>query len=671
MTTLWREESWSKGILLGLRPDPNSGYRATVWFEYTRYLFNEIREGSLIAVRNFSDRRRNPDGSPAEDRNASYEEYSILQIDQVHPWHYAIQGGGEQGYPGFTVAAAESARTDWTDMDVENRDDVSRIKCEAIPLRLAFRIEQGSGELPEARYDRSMPMPGFEVRLLSPSMMQAVLNRGIDEDQTFELGRHIVQYDVPIKVQRGELARLHFGVFGYTGAGKSNLVSSLVDNLLASGRQPHSQGQRAFKAVLIDLMDEYTGLLIDHLVRHHYSQLVICGRRALPEPVLQACIAAAQGSENAEQQAREAATDWSERLILPSELKPLSEQYLESLSRLILDGKIVFYEPRQLQGLDFDLDTQDLQRIGAQAYGSDRSERDQRVESLVNDIIPLIESAKNAEGIERDGSLGNITERLEQELEEVTTQQARRIIEQFIERVRGQMQTRGTLPSEITISPWQTARLLNYQPNPNRPGTAYLPSLTVITGENEDTIANFVRMFIENCFEHRRRDSILYPTISFIFDEADVFISQTRGQTPTGANLVEHATMLARRGRKFGLGIGIATQRVRFLDTSIMAQPHTYFISKLPQKSDRDKIAEAFAISDETLEQTFGFTVGQWLVTSHDATGLKGVPFPVQLPNANDRVREWLESGEVNRIPRPQRRSGQSRTPEPQQVSLF
>ena len=351
----WREEGWSRGILLGINPDPNSGYRAIIWFEYTRYLFNEIREGSLVAVRNFNDRRRKFDGSPAEDRNASYEEYSILQIDQVHPWHYAIQGGGEQGYPGFTVAAAESARSDWTDMDSENRDDVSRIKCEAIPLRLAFRIQTESTQLPKAFFDRSMPMPGFEARLLSASMTEAVLNRDIITDASFELGKHIVQYEVPIRIQRSELVRLHFGIFGYTGAGKSNLVSSIADNLLMTGPQSVDQGLRSYKLVIVDLMDEYTGLMIDHLIRHRYSQLVVCGRRALPEGVLEAAEAVANSDDNAERLAQDAAEDWSERLILPLELKEFSGRYVEPLKNIILNRKVVFYEPRQQQGVDFDL----------------------------------------------------------------------------------------------------------------------------------------------------------------------------------------------------------------------------------------------------------------------------------------------------------------------------
>jgi DNA helicase HerA-like ATPase len=153
---------------------------------------------------------------------------------------------------------------------------------------------------------------------------------------------------------------------------------------------------------------------------------------------------------------------------------------------------------------------------------------------------------------------------------------------------------------------------------------------------------------IDRTFSNRRARSLLYPVVSFIFDEADVFIQRReRGEDIASPSVIEQATLLARRGRKFGLGLGIATQRIRYLDSSIMAQPHTYFISKLPRASDRQAIAEAFAISDESLEQTFAFTTGQWLVASHDATGLKSTPFPVQLPNANDAVRQWLAESQL------------------------
>lgn len=177
-------------------------------------------------------------GAQAPDRDRTYQEYSILQIDQVHPWHYAIQGPGERGYPAFTVASAENARLDWTQWDEQNRDDVSRIRCEAIPLRLAFRPNIQSDELPHVFTDRSKPMPRFEARLLSPQMTRSTVNQGLDENSCIEIGRHVVQREVGVLVSFPELIPLHFGVFGFTGAGKSNLVSTLTRLAVTTTTQP-------------------------------------------------------------------------------------------------------------------------------------------------------------------------------------------------------------------------------------------------------------------------------------------------------------------------------------------------------------------------------------------------------------------------------------------------
>jgi hypothetical protein len=67
-----------------------------------------------------------------------------------------------------------------------------------------------------------------------------------------------------------ELIPLHFGVFGFTGAGKSNLVSTPT-RLALSRQQPNRHGRRIFKFVVFELMDEYTGLLIGQLVQHRWS----------------------------------------------------------------------------------------------------------------------------------------------------------------------------------------------------------------------------------------------------------------------------------------------------------------------------------------------------------------------------------------------------------------
>ena len=58
----------------------------------------------------------------------------------------------------------------------------------------------------------------------------------------------------------------HSGVFGYTGTGKSNMVSCLVEGL--------SKSSGNVNVVIFDLEDEYTGLLVDRLDMKDNS--VIC-----------------------------------------------------------------------------------------------------------------------------------------------------------------------------------------------------------------------------------------------------------------------------------------------------------------------------------------------------------------------------------------------------------
>ncbi|MBR8834352.1 MAG: ATP-binding protein [Stigonema ocellatum SAG 48.90 = DSM 106950] len=167
-------------------------------------------------------------------------------------------------------------------------------------------------------------------------------------------------------------------------------------------------------------------------------------------------------------------------------------------------------------------------------------------------------------------------------------------------------------------------------------------NLFVIQSHDPNELRSFSRWLGNEAYEQRRRTGQISPLVSFIFDEADEFIPQDASGTYRDST--EIAMTLARRGRKFGLGIGIATQRITYLDTSIIAQPHTYFVSKLPRKSDQDRIRDAFGLSDEMFRQTVKFKKGDWLLVSYDATGLEAVPLPIHTPNANERLANFLQT---------------------------
>ncbi|PFH17081.1 hypothetical protein [Caldicellulosiruptor bescii] len=167
-------------------------------------------------------------------------------------------------------------------------------------------------------------------------------------------------------------------------------------------------------------------------------------------------------------------------------------------------------------------------------------------------------------------------------------------------------------------------------------------ALVIFQSHDPDELRNIAYQIGMAIFEDRRRSGKIDPVVSFIFDEADEFIPQdAKDSYERSSEVVMH---LARRGRKFGLGIGIATQRITYLNTNIMAQPHTYFVSKLPRKSDQERITDAFGISEDMFKQTFKFKKGCWLLVSYDAIGLEAVLLPIYVQNANDAVLEFLRT---------------------------
>ena len=168
-------------------------------------------------------------------------------------------------------------------------------------------------------------------------------------------------------------------------------------------------------------------------------------------------------------------------------------------------------------------------------------------------------------------------------------------------------------------------------------------SLYIIQDNNDASVRRMSHKLGKTMLKRRREMGRISPLVSFIYDEADLFIAQ-QGEEAGMKESKSAAQELARRGRKYGLGIGIATQRIVYLDTNILGQPHTYLVSKLPRAKDRETIQAAFGLSDETLSESLRFGPGQWLLISHSATGVDGLPIPIQIPNANDRIAKFLDS---------------------------
>ena len=598
------------GTLMDMAESPDTRFLYTVWFDYTRETINAIREGTMLAVPNF--------GSDDKTRRMS-----VLEITSVMPTHFALQGGSG-GYPGFMVEAARSAAQDWETQENESTEETTKIEATAIPTNLEI-VEHESQQYgvadPEIGPETNMAMVGSQVRALNSHTTNLVANYGIDRDNErnlTEIGTLAHNPEVEIIARVEDMLRTHFAIFGFTGVGKSNLLSTAVSKIIASSHDP-------VKIVFFDLMGEYTGLLIDQLLAPRINgNLLALGRNTLPEGVfkrINGLAGAPRDEDAAEQLVRYS--------LLPKALQAQRSSLGNALLRLIRNEKLRYFNEAQnvtVWDLFFD-DNKVVQWTRDRQIGRSPHRRRQAV---------ITEALKNA-NIKPDYK-SNI----------LNPEKARRIREE-LETLLENNEFKDDFPAHIN-----KLREIEYSTAYVFEASTTLPeiiadlnddeqsSLWIIQAHDPNDLREFSNQLGMELYEIRRLSGRIDPLVCFIFDEADEFIRRDgSGSYKASAEIAE---TIARRGRKFGIGLGIATQRIRYLDTNIMAQPHTYFISKLPRASDREAVAEAFGFGNEMLKQTFKFTKGQWLLVSHDATGLEGVPLPVKTEDANVRVETFLKN---------------------------
>ena len=98
---------------------------------------------------------------------------------------------------------------------------------------------------------------------------------------------------------------------------------------------------------------------------------------------------------------------------------------------------------------------------------------------------------------------------------------------------------------------------------------------------------------------------LIHP-IFVIIEEAHVFIPKDHD---TSAKY--WAAKIAREGRKFGLGLGIVSQRPRSVDLNVLSQMGSFAIMKIIQEDDQRQIASATeSTSRELIAQLTSLNVG-------------------------------------------------------------
>lgn len=422
------------------------------------------------------------------------------------------------------------------------------------------------------------------------------------------------------------LLTTHFGVFGFTGVGKSNLVSSLVTSLsVKETRKPSNM-------IIVDPNDEYLGLLIDHFKAGNLPMIYIhVGTDSLPDIIIQQL--------GRKEKPPDKVTELLyKQMKLPSKLKNdsnLKDFFLEGLVNAIRNTRIAL-PAKDLGTLIRNTIFDTMEASTGAAVRDVMRDVERQLTTNFGGIPITVDSLGRALAFIGDPPVAFLA-RIENGrlggMDGGRFGTARGILERTVRALNRLRDEVSTTPPEAIIPISELIKLLNDVSD---------RKIIIITGRRDAQVKEFVQILGNDLYESRRKEGTLEPFCVFLFDEADLFIPVDE-KDPETSQIKEFCITLARRGRKFGLGIGISTQRASQLDTEVMGNLHTYFVSKLPRAYDRDKVAEAFGIGQDQLTPTFTFRPGNWLIISHDATGLKGVPIPVTAENANERIKKSSE----------------------------
>ena len=560
-------------------------YQCRVKIEYQKDLMGLLEEGMLLAVKNFK---------PASE---GAERFTLMETSRVWPEHFGLSGLSNHGYYPMQFEIIEQSEEDW------QTDDKSTmmIQIDAIPINYDLIIKDGCTF--EFSKGFSYPVVGSPILILNSGMINRMYNQkiaaqlGVDTQKTVEDARldprlgtikmfEASKSKIPIYVDFEKLIRYHFGVFAFTGGGKSNLMSNVLRRIML-----HTE-KDSTKVVIFDVSCEYAFLLLD----------------VLADPAVKAKLILEHRIDSLDQ--------FFNSVVKPREYE--TDLRTKAGLRAVIDqGKLSYYtKPKQkiptyIQIME-QLDEQRKDSVGKGHY---------------IDAIDEIHDAVR-EYVEKQGLSEN--QEVSEDFVPLLDELASAAVEKF--KVHDKSGLYAWATTRSTISDLFKKR--NEKKDSDSQGLTVEgirqlledkdTKLVVISISDPFTIKELAVALTQDLLVRRKRRFTVKPYILVVFDEAQEFISSKEGGIDGKCSA--HVETLLRQGRKYGLGVCIATQRIAYLNTNALQQLHTYFVGTLPRPYDRALVSETFMIDKGILEKTLEFAPGEWLLSSYIATGMENVP---------------------------------------------
>jgi len=573
-------------------------YECRIKVEYHKDAMGLIEEGMLIAVRNFK--------SDSKDHR-----YSLMVISRVWPEHYGLKGLSEHSYYPMQFEIIQQSVNDWDTSD----KSTMMVQISALPINYDLILNDSA----EPTYEKGFTYPviAAEAQILSRDMISHMYNQRIlaklgfnpktttsDAYKDPRIGTiqmfESMEEKIPIYLDFEAMVRYHFGIFAFTGAGKSNLLSNVLRRLLI--HQPE------VKVIVFDISSEYPFLLMDLFAEDKISSKII-----LENPVT-----------NAEQ--------FYASVVKPREYED-DDRVRKVFARIFGQKKITYYLKPESKIPTFGEILDELNR--------------QRNESLdkphyVNALDRIRQEVVDYKAAHDVTDPRPIDEEFIKQLDEW----GRTAIDEF------------KISDRSGVYAWATSRLTlldnlkRAEKEKRTTGGLDIQGirdlvekesrLTCISISDPYVIKELVVDLAREFLQRRKRSFKVKPYVLFVFDEAQEFVPDLSGSSGIDKDCSKVVETLLRQGRKYGLGGCLATQRIAYLNTNALQQLHTYFVGTLPRPYDRTVVSDTFTIDKQILEKTLEFAPGEWLLSSFIATGMENVPIFIKADDAEAEVENTL-----------------------------
>ncbi len=575
-------------------------YQCRIKVEYQKDLMALLEEGMLLAVKNFKQAEGN------------LERYTLMEISRVWPEHFGLRGLSDHGYYPMQFEIIEQSEEDWQ----TNDRTTMMIQIDAVPINYDLILDENC----DFKFVKgfSYPIAGCPCYVLNSKMINRIYNQkiaeklGADTSKTVEDAKAdprlglIKMFEasktaIPIYVDFEKLVRYHFGVFAFTGGGKSNLMSNTLRRLLLHAKST--------KIVIFDISCEYMFLLLD----------------VLADPNVQAKVILENRIDSLQQ-------------LFDSAVKPREyendERTKVGLKAIMHQNKLAYYiKPKQLVPTF----TQFLEELDAQRGGSADKPH------YMNAIDRIHEAIRDYMEKHGQGENEEVSEDFVNQIHEVACE----AVEQFKVHDKSSLYGWATTRSQVLDT------IKKNRERETRPTSGLTveqirelledktTNLVCISISDPYTIKDLAINLTQDILAHRKHKFTVKPYILLVFDEAQEFIPSNGSGIE--AKCSSHVETLLRQGRKYGLGVCIATQRIAYLNTNALQQIHTYFVGTLPRPYDRQLVSDTFMIDKNILEKTLEFAPGEWLLSSYIATGMENVPIFIKADNAEKEIEKYLK----------------------------